>query len=308
MNNEIIHDPTKKYSRIQASLKGGVGPTVVVLSGLHGNEPAGVLAVEKFVDNLKKVNGEFISIIGHIKALSLDKRFIKKDLNRIWDEETISRVRKTDANNIICPEEREQKEILRVLDDILKDTSKSYIFFDIHTTSAEGPAFTFIEDEEKSKKLVFDLHVPNLLGLEAKVNGTFINYINSLGHKIIAYEAGQNKPLSSVDNALAFLWIMAKNVGLINDSQIDINHWQKVLKKSCHGLPQYLRIVYRHRITSDDNFVMQKGYKTFQKIKEGEILAKDAKGAVKAPISGRILFPLYQGQGNDGFFIVKEEA
>ena len=306
MKKKIKHDPTKKYSRIQASLKGGDGPTVIALSGLHGNEPAGVIAAEKFINGLKKVNGEFISIIGHIEALSLNKRFIDKDLNRIWDKETISRVRKSD--NITCPEERQQKEILQVLDDILKDTSKTYIFFDIHTTSAEGPAFTFIEDEEKSKKLVFDLHVPNLLGLEAKVNGTFINYINSLGHKIIAYEAGQNELESSVDNALAFLWIMSRNIGLINDFEIDINHWQKILKISCNGLPQYLRIVYRHRITSDDDFVMQPDYKTFQEIKEGEILAKDAKGVIKAPISGRILFPLYQGQGNDGFFIVKEEV
>ena len=39
---------------------------------------------------------------------------------------------------------------------------------------------------------------------------------------------------------------------------------------------------------------------------ENEILADNTNGTVRAPVSGRLLMPLYQKQGDDGFFIVTE--
>lgn len=60
-----------------------------------------------------------------------------------------------------------------------------------------------------------------------------------------------------------------------------------------------------HAIKKGDNFVMQPGYKNFQPVKKGEILATDKNGAISAQEDGLILMPLYQKQGNDGFFLVK---
>jgi succinylglutamate desuccinylase len=50
---------------------------------------------------------------------------------------------------------------------------------------------------------------------------------------------------------------------------------------------------------------MKKGYRNFQEIAQNEILATDKNGVIKAPYDCRILMPLYQKQGNDGFFLVK---
>ena len=51
---------------------------------------------------------------------------------------------------------------------------------------------------------------------------------------------------------------------------------------------------------------MNPGYSNFQKIKEGEVLAKDKHGEIVSHTDGMILMPLYQKKGEDGFFIIRE--
>jgi succinylglutamate desuccinylase len=50
---------------------------------------------------------------------------------------------------------------------------------------------------------------------------------------------------------------------------------------------------------------MREGYKNFQAIKAGEVLADDKNGEIVAPEDCLLLMPLYQRQGTDGFFLVK---
>jgi len=50
---------------------------------------------------------------------------------------------------------------------------------------------------------------------------------------------------------------------------------------------------------------MKEGYRGFQVIEAGETIALDKDGPVTAPERGRLLMPLYQEQGNDGFFLVR---
>ncbi len=51
---------------------------------------------------------------------------------------------------------------------------------------------------------------------------------------------------------------------------------------------------------------MNPGYESFQRIKQDEILGRNATGEVRAEEKGRILMPLYQPQGEDGYFIIHE--
>ena len=72
------------------------------------------------------------------------------------------------------------------------------------------------------------------------------------------------------------------------------------------GVPRILEVRYRHAIEPADGFVMEPGYVSFQPVKRGEVLGRDRRGPVRAPENGRILLPLYQSQGSDGFFLVRE--
>jgi succinylglutamate desuccinylase len=51
---------------------------------------------------------------------------------------------------------------------------------------------------------------------------------------------------------------------------------------------------------------MQPGYKNFQPIKKGELLAQQNGKPIYSEWDAYIFMPLYQKQGNDGFFVVTE--
>jgi succinylglutamate desuccinylase len=67
-----------------------------------------------------------------------------------------------------------------------------------------------------------------------------------------------------------------------------------------------VQLIGVHKIMKNDAFKMLEGFQNFQAVRKGQILAYDKNGAIKAPENCLILMPLYQKQGSDGFFLVKE--
>ena len=66
---------------------------MVAIGGIHGNEPAGVRALERLFELLAEeplinpgftFKGELLALRGNLEALNQGKRFIDTDLNRIW--------------------------------------------------------------------------------------------------------------------------------------------------------------------------------------------------------------------------------
>ena len=51
---------------------------------------------------------------------------------------------------------------------------------------------------------------------------------------------------------------------------------------------------------------MKPGLSSFRPVHAGEVLASSSSGPIKAPQAGLLLMPLYQDQGEDGFFLVRE--
>ncbi len=66
--------------------------------------------------------------------------------------------------------------------------------------------------------------------------------------------------------------------------------------------------MYVHPVKPVDEFKMKETriYKNFDPVRKNELLAYDKNGEVKSPYTGMILMPLYQEQGEDGFFIIRE--
>ena len=67
-----------------------------------------------------------------------------------------------------------------------------------------------------------------------------------------------------------------------------------------------VEVRYRHPIRGEDRFRMEPGFANFQRVKKGELLARDHKGQITARESGMVLLPLYQALGDDGFFLGRE--
>ncbi len=289
---------------------GKSGPTVIITGGIHGNEPAGVFALQRVFKILETkktpLKGRLIGISGNRGALAQGKRFQGRDLNRKWYPEYIQILFENQHHSPI-PEDNEQRELAQLFDAFAKETSTPLIFLDIHSTSAEGAAFSGMSDTLRNRKIAFALQAPVVLGLEETIDGSMLGYLDDLGHITAMFEGGQHQAPETVDNAESAIWQILYTSGLLQHDDIpDYPHHFQRLKSLQNGFPKFVEIRYRHKVIENDGFKMNLGYTNFQKVAQDEHLAQDHTGLLYAGESGRILMPLYQPLGEDGYFLIRD--
>ncbi|NVB41588.1 succinylglutamate desuccinylase/aspartoacylase family protein [Pseudenhygromyxa sp. WMMC2535] len=286
------------------------GPTMVVVGGVHGNEPAGVHAIKRVLRELSRgripVRGQLLGLAGNVRALARGQRFMSRDLNRRWYPDHLARLRDR-ARQDDSSEDREQRELLKIFDRLDERFDHPLVIMDLHSFSAEGPPFSVVADTLRNRPIALDLRVPIILGLEETVEGTMLGYLADLGHVAVGFEAGQHDDPRTVENHVAAIWIAMVRAGLIAREDLpELAAHERRLDEAGAGLPRAVEIVYRHAIVPEDEFRMDPGFHNFQALRRNQRLATDREGEVRSPSVGRILMPLYQGQGEDGFFIAKD--
>ncbi len=294
------------------------GPLVVVFGGIHGNEPAGVEALKTLFDLLHlepgynpgfQFSGRLLALRGNRRALQKGKRFIDKDLNRFWLSQHLQQLQNlTPGSN---PADAEDRELLEVLD-LIWQTITSYqpqhmYVLDLHTTSTHGGIFTITSDHEESIRLAIQLHAPVITGVLRGLSGTTLHHFTSEHYPChtvaLSFEAGQHDDPVSVQRAIAAIINLLRSVGCVRAEDVENKHDQLLIAYSA-GLPKVAELVYTHRIPTGSQFRMQPGYVNFQPVKAGELLAFQDGEAIYCPFDAHILMPLYQPQGEDGFFLV----
>lgn len=285
------------------------GPTLIVVAGLHGNEPAGVLAVERVGETLAPRSGDLrgrvVCLAGNRVALERGLRFVDRDLNRAWTPSRVAALR--NGGVAASAEDAEQKELLAAIDGVLASAPGPTYVLDLHTTSGDGGPFSTVADTLLNRSLALTLPVPLVLGLEELVEGTLHEYLGRRGCVTLAFESGQHLEHEAVERAEAALWLVLAATGLIAEERVpELTAARKALGRAGRGLPRVVEMRHRHALEPDDGFRMRPGYRNFQRVQRGEVLAHDRAGEVQAPESARLLMPLYQVQGEDGFFVVRE--
>lgn len=283
------------------------GSTLVVIGGLHGNEPSGVAALRRVLAWLQRrrppFRGCLLALAGNLQALAAGVRFLDEDLNRVFLPERVAAVRTG-----LGPTSREaaqQRELLEALHAALD--SQAGIFVDLHTSSARGRPFVCIGDTLRNRGFALRFPVPVILGLEEQIDGALLEYVNNLGHVTIGFEAGQHDHPESVAYHEAFVMLALVAAGCVEAGDVPrLEEHRKLLCRAVRGMPPVLEVRYRRPVAPGDGFLMQPGYSNFSPVEAGELLARDTEGPVHAPHRGRVLLPLYQGLGSDGFFIVRE--
>lgn len=314
---EKIHKKTNSASykdRIIGKIEGkNLGPTIIALAGIHGNEPTGIKAIEHVLQKIQGLEavfkGVFIGIRGNLEALNKQQRFIDEDMNRIWFTSILDKVRRTPYGEVITAERRETKEVLEIIDPIILNENKSepVIFADLHTFSSDKGLFVICPKTEVNESALNKLNVPVIFGIEKALHGTALKYVNNAGNIGFAFEAGKHFSKNAEFNATAGLYKLLSSSGCLNPKFIpDFDEYESFLEVQIQGLPPKVEFVYKHIIEKGDDFEMRPGFQNFDKIKKGDWLANDKLGKIEAQANGYILMPLYQEKGEDGFFIVKE--
>lgn len=296
-------------SRIIGAYRGSTaGPLLVCIGGLHGNEPSGVLALKRMFRVLEErapeLRGEVVGLAGNLRALREGKRFLQRDLNRGWSRRSVDAARDTDE--AADPESVEQTELLSALREILARATGQVYVVDLHTTSAESAPFLTLGDTLRNRAFARRIPLPLVLGIEEQIDGAMLEYLNSHGAITVGIEAGRHDAASSVDRHVWALWSAMLACGNLRTEDLpDVVQVGDQLRQAWQGLSPVFEVRYRKPVEVGDGFVMRPGYRNFQLVTEGEVLAHDHEGPILAPESGQLFLPLYQEQGDDGFFVVR---
>lgn len=294
------------------------GVLLICFGGIHGNEMAGVVALERLFVALENepirnpdflFKGKVIGIRGNLKALRQKKRFLRQDLNRIWSPKNINKVLQTPKNKLDF-ELEELRELLDTVHQAIADYQpERVVVLDLHTTTADGGFFILTTDDKRSEEIALGVNAPIVHGLMAGAHDTTLHYFNTKNLGVdtvtIILESGQHDDPASIDHAYSGIVNLLRSIGCVPKRHIEQRHDNLLLQNS-KGLPKITKLIHYHRIHDGDGFQMLPGFKNFQPIKKGQLLAKDKHGEIYAPLDGLMLMPLYQPQGDDGYFLIEE--
>jgi len=289
---------------------GTPGPTLIVLGGLHGNEPSGVHAARRVLERLQQerppLRGQVVALAGNLEALARQRRFLTRDLNRAWTEDRVTRLRDGDPA-LNSPEDMQQRDLLRIMEEAgERADGHRIIVLDLHTTSGESPPFTVMSDTRRNRRIAFGVPGPVLLGLEESIDGSLLSYATERGHVAVLVESGQHDAERSIDLHEAVIWLTLASAGCLTPREVpDYELWRRRMDEACKGLPRVVELRYRHAIDDGDDFRMEPGLRGFTPIRKGDLLARDRRGEIRSQHDGHLLMPLYQEQGSDGFFIIR---
>ncbi|MDG1875458.1 MAG: succinylglutamate desuccinylase/aspartoacylase family protein [Mariniblastus sp.] len=302
---------TYQTGRIIGNLEGSSsGPALMFFGAVHGNEPSGVVALQEVFAELESnkvpLAGKLMGVAGNLSALAENRRYIAKDLNRIW---TRNQLQNSDScREALGNEYNEQQELHHLIQPLLEGNRPAY-FLDLHTTSSDSAPFIAINDQLENRRFAMKIPVPTVLGIEEFLEGPLLSYLNEFGPVALAFEAGQHDNPESAKTHKSFIYRAMVASGIMQESDIpqaDQGKHQAHLENLGRTNRGFYEVVHKRTITNDDNFSMNPGYQNLTSIKKGEILAKDRNGQIQAPVGGRIFMPLYQSSGNDGFFVVRK--
>ena len=290
-------------------LRGGsAGPTLIVVGGIHGNEPAGVDAFRRVLAELDPaaLTGEIVGFRGNPAALVAGRRYLVRDLNRQWMPALIASARAAAdparATVDPDPEATALMALADALERVLERARGPVFALDLHTTSAEGIPFAIAGTRADDRRFAAAFPLPIIVGLQESLGGTLTEYLAARRCVALAVEGGQHAGPASIAHHEAVIRIGLAAAGITSPSRLDAA--RDLLARARGDLPRQIEVAVRHPV--GPGFRMVPGFANIQRAATGTLLAHDAGGEIRAPFDGVVLMPLYQAQGTDGFFYGRE--
>lgn len=293
-------------------------PLFICFGSVHGNEPAGIKAIEFIADLFERhlidsdsIAGHILGIKGNLAASRANQRFIEEDLNRVWTVDRVSKIQSA-PHNTLSNEELECRSILDTIHQITNQIKPSeIIILDLHTTSAPRGIFTIPGKNLESRLLASHLGAPVIHGFFDNISGTIVEYFSespcSIPIRTIAFEGGQHESKEAIYLGSIAILDALNYLGMFKEKGI----YDKLVAQFDFqpdfgpNIPRELELLKVHKITPGDQFKMEPGFYNFKPVKKGTILAQDKNGPIIAEMDAIIWMPLYQKEGAEGFYLLK---
>lgn len=250
----------------------GPGPRVLLLSGVHGEEKPGVIALERLAaefssGRLTLARGQ-LTVVPRVNAEAVARgvHFIDENLNRI--------VRPHEA-----PANREQG----LAAELAALIAAHDAVLDIHGTQAPSAPFVFLDDESVPVR-----GWAEALGAEFLVTGwpalypdsdagTTTQYAQGLGKRALTVEAGRNDDPAAAE----FAFDAARRA---------IAHFGLIVGRPRRPRPKALRLTEVVRREREGSFV--RPWKNFDPVTKGQVIARYVDGVeLAAPEDSFVVMP-----------------
>lgn len=234
-------------------------PTLLVVAGLHGNEPAGVHAAHRVLGRLAEggmpLAGEIVALAGNLQALAQHKRYIDRDLNRAWTPEHLAWIRAAMApagnprsgegglptEPMLVAEDIELAELAAAIDAVLAAATGPVYVIDMHTTSSVSAPFALFADTLPNRAFALSFPLPLVLGLEEQIDGAMMSFLADRGCVCLGVEGGQHDAPTAVDNLEAVFWVALVSAGLLDPLALpDLDIMRRLLEQAQGDSPRLL--------------------------------------------------------------------
>jgi predicted deacylase len=250
------------------------GPHLLLLGGVHGDEPCGTVALARLADEL--ASGQLELLGGRVtlvpkanpQAGTANVRYKDENLNRIMRPHDNPHTYERRVANTICQH-------IHGVDAVL----------DLHAVTAKSPPFSFLDwDTPATRAWLEKLGVPFMLKgwdtlyPEDKDSSTTVGYATSLGKPAVVVECGQKTDPATADIAYRMARITLAHHGLTAPYPLDAQP-SKVLRMT--------QVVWKE--AEGD---LTAPFDNFSTVKAGQVLARYQDGhELKAQTDGHIIMP-----------------
>jgi succinylglutamate desuccinylase len=245
---------------------GKPGKTVAIFCGIHGDEKAGIMAVDSLRQNIKLKEGILYLVYGNPKAIKQNVRFTEKNLNRCFLNES-----KTGGSY----EEKRATELMKILD-------KCDALLDLHAYNEpfiESIPFAICESNCFDIVKNFDLKYV-LTNIDKIEKGGTDGYMFNCGKIGICVELGAiEKPKKFVDLGIKTIYQFLQYFGSV-EKEFENDSVKQIKLRS--------NSIYKKK---NKSFKFTKKFSTFDQIKKGELVCIDGDENIIADKDQIILFP-----------------
>jgi hypothetical protein len=251
------------------------------------------------------VRGEVVALIGNVRALAARRRYLARDLNRLWTPPRLAAIA-PDPWSMPTTDGAELAELVELsgeLDRAIEAARGPVFVIDLHTTSAPGIPFGVIGPSPAHRAFADHFPLPAIRGLEEQLDGVLTRHLSTKGCVTLAIEGGQTDAADAGAYLEAVVTIALAASGCVAPAALpELAAARDLLARSRGALPHLIEVTMRHEVRPEHEFRMEPGFANIHRTSGGTLLARDRRGEIRAPYDGLLLLPLYQPQGGDGFF------
>jgi succinylglutamate desuccinylase len=260
---------------VQKIDSGKPGPTIGLFAGVHGNETAGIWALQNITPELKLTKGSVYIVYANPPAIEKNVRMVTKNLNRCF----------VSSNNGESYEDKRARELMEILDEC--DT-----LLDLHMFYEPGEPFAICEDNSLSVAAVLPLKIVST-GWVATEPGATDGYMYSQGKQALCVECGGiPEAKEKVAFAEEIVWRFLQYYDVVEKRYEEEKYKQNLVA------------VKRAQHKTNESFTLLPNFRDFQSLAPGQLIARDEAQEFHAGENECIIFPHYKARVGEEAYVI----